>query len=93
MDSLQKILSDVDRVFEFSDMRPQERAHEYLEEHEVARGVRDTAMQAAVRHMVKRAAELPEGAYAAAGDCERAFLEASRAFGVLMETIGGSYGD
>lgn len=55
-DALGDVLDDAAEVFSFvRGERPQERAHAYLEQHGVARGVRDTAMLAAVSDMVRRA--------------------------------------
>ena len=55
-DTLGDVLDDAGRIFAFvAGERPQERAHAYLEERGVARGVRDTAMLAAVSDMVRRA--------------------------------------
>ncbi len=55
-DTLGAVLDEVAEVFRFvKDDRPQERAHAYLERHEVCRGFNDTAMQCAVEYMVRRA--------------------------------------
>lgn len=55
-DTLGDVLDDAETIFAFvRGERPQERAHAYLERHGVARGVRDTAMLAAVSDMVRRA--------------------------------------
>lgn len=55
-DTLGEVLDEAAEVFSFvRGERPQERAHAYLERHGVARGVRDTAMLAAVSDMVRRA--------------------------------------
>lgn len=55
-DSIEGVLADADEVFRYSaDERPQDRAHEYLEWRGLARTATDTAMQAAVRDMVRRA--------------------------------------
>lgn len=55
-DTLGAVLDEVAEVFRFvKDDRPQERAHAYLERHQVRRGFNDTAMQCAVEDMVRRA--------------------------------------
>lgn len=52
------IQADIDETFCFQeDKSYQERAHEYLERHEVARGYRDTAVQAVVTDIARRAFE------------------------------------
>lgn len=55
-DTLGAVLDEVAEVFSFvKDDRPQERAHAYLELHQVRRWFNDTAMQCAVADMVRRA--------------------------------------
>ena len=55
-DTMGAVLDEVAEVFRFvKDDRPQERAHAYLERHQVRRGFNDTAMQCAVEDMVRRA--------------------------------------
>lgn len=55
--SLAAVLDDADEIFHFEEgNRPQERAHAYLEYRGLARGVADTAMQCAVKDLVRRAA-------------------------------------
>lgn len=50
------VYADAEAVFRFSrESRPQDRAHDYLREHEVARGYDDTAMLCAVDDMIARA--------------------------------------
>ena len=69
-DTLGAVLDDAAQVFRFvKDDRPQERAHAYLERHQVRRGFNDTAMQCAVEDMVRRAHAVgaAEGKAAATG--------------------------
>ncbi len=55
-DTLGAVLDDAREVFEYrQDSRPQDRAHAYLVEHRVQRGMDDTAMLCAVRDMLRRA--------------------------------------
>lgn len=50
------IQADIDETFCFQEDRSyQERAHEYLERYEVPRGYRDTAVQAVVTDLARRA--------------------------------------
>ena len=50
------IQSDIDEAFCFrEDASYQERAHDYLERYEVPRGYRDTAVQAVVTDLARRA--------------------------------------
>lgn len=52
------IQSDIDEVFCYrEDKSYQDRAHEYLERYEVSRGYRDTAVQATVTDIARRAFE------------------------------------
>lgn len=52
------IQNDIDEAFCFrEDSSYQERAHEYLERYEVNRGYRDTAVQAVVTDIARRAFE------------------------------------
>lgn len=69
--SLAAVLDDADELFHYEEgNRPQDRAHAYLEFRGLARGVADTAMQCAVRDLVRRASEVrgpaPDGRAAAA---------------------------
>lgn len=55
--SMAAVLDDADELFHYEEgNRPQERAHAYLEYRGLARGVADTAMQCAVKDLVRRAA-------------------------------------
>lgn len=55
-DTLDAIYSDVIEVFRYDkELRPQDRAHKYLETHEVSRGYNDTALQVCVVDLVDRA--------------------------------------
>lgn len=52
------IQSDIDEVFCYrEDKSYQDRAHEYLERYKVSRGYRDTAVQATVTDIARRAFE------------------------------------
>lgn len=52
------IQNDIDETFCFQeDISYQQRAHEYLERYEVNRGYRDTAVQAVVTDIARRAFE------------------------------------
>lgn len=58
MSGIESVLADVASVFAYSEAQTyQTRAHGYLREHEVNRTCDDTAVQAAVTDMVKRAYE------------------------------------
>ena len=58
MDSLENVMSDVESVFAYSEAQTyQTRAHGYLRENEVSRTCDDTAVQAAVTDMARRAYE------------------------------------
>lgn len=93
MDSLQQILSDCDYVFRFDESRPQERAHEYLERRNVARATRDTAMQAAARDMVNRAASLPDDVVVSLDNLRKALCEVYKTSGVLLDRLEAMDGD
>lgn len=58
-DSMGAVLSDLEEVFGYRpDVRCQDRAHEYLSEHMVQRGYKDTAMLCATKDMIQRAYQL-----------------------------------
>lgn len=86
-DSIEKILEDADDVFRFDETRPQERAHEYLRQHGVARESGDTAMQCACRHMIKRTAALFSDMQEAAEEFGDSFDRCMRSYGELMGAI------
>lgn len=69
------IQADIDETFCFQEDRSyQERAHEYLERYEVPRGYRDTAVQAVVTDLARRAFEA--GAQGCSGEVDLAAIEA-----------------
>lgn len=54
-DTIRAIYDEAIEVFRFDkDLRPQDRAHKYLEEHKVSRGYSDTALQVCVLDLIKR---------------------------------------
>ena len=54
-DSMESIQADALEVFGYQrGIRPQERAHQYLREHQVRRGYDDTALLCVVRDLVAR---------------------------------------
>ena len=56
-DALDDVLSDAEEVFRYVDGEThQERAHRYIERHDVQRQPGDTATLCAMRHMLRRAA-------------------------------------
>lgn len=56
MSAYDEIMADAHEVFGFrKDVRPQERAHEYLERNHVQRGYSDTAMERVVYDLIDRA--------------------------------------
>lgn len=58
MSGIESVLADVASVFAYSEAQTyQTRAHGYLREHEVSRTCDDTAVQAAVTDMARRAYE------------------------------------
>lgn len=58
-DSWEMIVQDIADVFSYStELRPQDRAHRYIDEHGVQRVACDTSMQAADIDMCERAYEL-----------------------------------
>ena len=66
MDSLENVMSDVESVFAYSEAQTyQTRAHGYLRENEVSRTCDDTAVQAAVTDMARRAYECGKSGMAA----------------------------
>lgn len=75
------IQNDIDETFCFQeDISYQQRAHEYLERYEVNRGYRDTAVQAVVTDIARRAFEAgAEGC--SGGGCDFTEIEAE-----LLET-------
>lgn len=55
-DEIEAVLADADAVFRYDEeSRPQDRAHAYLDGRGVGRTATDTAMQCAVRDMLRRA--------------------------------------
>lgn len=63
------IQNDIDDTFCFrEDSSYQERAHEYLERYEVNRGYRDTAVQAVVTDIARRAFEAGAQGHSGGGD-------------------------
>lgn len=87
-DSMERVLGDLDAVFSFSEeRRPQERAHEYLEAHGVARGVRDTAMQACARHLVERAGMLCAESAKAISEAQADMYQACVSCGIAADAI------
>lgn len=58
-DNISKIMEDAEEVFGWrSDVRPQERAHAYLEAHKVSRGVSDTALLRVAQDLIGRTREV-----------------------------------
>lgn len=69
------IQSDIDEAFCYrEDKSYQDRAHEYLERYEVSRGYRDTAVQAVVTDIARRAFEA--GAQGCSGGGDLTAIEA-----------------
>lgn len=56
VDTLAAICEEAIEVFRYDkELRPQDRAHKYLEAHEVSRGYNDTALQVCVVDLINRA--------------------------------------
>lgn len=86
---LDDIAADVARVFEYSEeRRPQDRAHDYLDERGVTRTARDTAMQAAASDMVRRAYEA--GFLDASGGVEELEARCMELAGIASEVYRAS---
>lgn len=58
-DTIEAICEEAVEVFRFDkELRPQDRAHKYLEEHKVNRGYNDTALQVCVLDLIGRAYQI-----------------------------------
>ena len=56
VDTLAAICNEAIEIFRYDkELRPQDRAHRYLEDHKVTRGYNDTALQVCVLDLVNRA--------------------------------------
>lgn len=85
------IQEDIDVTFCFrEDSSYQERSHEYLERYEVNRGYRDTAVQAVVTDIARRAFEAGAQGCAGGGRPQSHRSRTARNFG---EVYAGSYPD
>lgn len=85
-DDMAAVLDDLRAVFGYqTDVRPQDRAHAYIDRRRVQRGFSDTALQCAATDMVMRAFALGRADGAASVDgAARAAATLTRAAGELL---------
>ena len=93
-DEMAAILDDLRAVFGYqTDVRPQDRAHAYIDRRRVQRGFSDTALQCAATDMVMRAFAIgrAEGASSVDG-AARSAATLTRVAGELLGTAGDRRG-